>query len=61
MRRQQELEELLQNPETIRQVSRSIGIAFSNVFESISIAFANMATTVKRWEEQLDKEDSNQD
>ncbi|WP_313449219.1 hypothetical protein [Streptococcus parasuis] len=57
LRRPQELEELLQNPEVIFQGLQAISVLLANAFESISIAFANMAKAVKRWEEQLDKED----
>ncbi|CYX00830.1 hypothetical protein [Streptococcus suis] len=56
LRRQQELEELLQNPETIRQGLLGIGIAFSNVFEALSIAFGNLAKSAKSWAEQFDEE-----
>ncbi|HEM6460564.1 hypothetical protein [Streptococcus suis] len=61
LRRQQELDELLQNPEVIYQGLQAISVLLANAFDSISIAFANMAKAVKRWEQRLDKEDSNQD
>lgn len=58
LRRQQELDELLQNPEVIFQGIQAIGALLVNAFDSISIAFANMAKAAKRWEEQFDKENS---
>lgn len=60
LRRQQELEDLLQNPEQIRQIFMSVGTAISNVFTTLSVAFANAAEKWKEWGEQFDKEDSNQ-
>ena len=61
LRRQQELEQFLQNPEQIRQVLRSLGTAFSNVFTNLSVAFANAAEQWKKWGEQFDEENSKQD
>ena len=60
LRRQQELEDLLHNPEVIFKGVQAIVVLLANAFDSISIAFANMAKAAKRWEEELDKEDSNQ-
>ncbi|HFI0115536.1 TPA: hypothetical protein ACGPB2_000311 [Streptococcus suis] len=56
LRRQQELDELLQKPETIRQGLLGMGIAFGNVFEALSIAFGNLAKSARRWTGQFEKE-----
>ena len=37
LQRQQELEQLAQSPEQIRQVFKSIGTAISNVFTTLSV------------------------
>ena len=58
LQRQQELEQLAQNPEQIRQVFKSVGTAISNVFTTLSVAFGNAAEQWKKWGEQFDKEDS---
>jgi len=58
LQRQQELEQLAQNPEQIRQVFKSVGTAISNVFTTLSVAFGNAAEQCKKWGEQFDKEDS---
>ena len=58
LQRQQELEQLAQNPEQIRQVFKSVGTAISNVFTTLSLAFGNAAEQCKKWGEQFDKEDS---
>ncbi|MGC6552000.1 hypothetical protein ACPC58_01810 [Streptococcus sp. VTCC 12905] len=49
--RQQELEQLAQNPEQIRQVFKSVGTAISNVFTTLSVAFCNAAEQWKKWGE----------
>lgn len=56
LKRQQKLEELLQDPETIRKGLRAIGIAFGNVCETLSIAFGNLAMSTRSWSEQFDEE-----
>ncbi|CND60883.1 TPA: hypothetical protein ACI0DN_000932 [Streptococcus agalactiae] len=58
LKRQQELEQLAQNPEQIRQIFMSVGTAISNVFTTLSVAFANAADQWKKWGEQFDKENS---
>ena len=58
LRRQQELEQFLQNPEQIRQVFYSVGIAISNAFEVLSTAFANVAKHWREWGKQFDEENS---
>ena len=49
LRRQQELEQFLQNSEQIRQALRSLGTALSNVFTNLSVVFANAADQWKKW------------
>lgn len=58
LKRQQELEQLMLNPEQIRQVFKSVGTALSNVFTTLSVVFANAAEQWEKWGEQFDKEDS---
>ncbi|WP_367006431.1 hypothetical protein ABZ559_11110 [Streptococcus sp. ZY19097] len=58
LKKQQELEQLLQNPEQIRQAFKSVGTALSNVFMNLSLAFASAAEQWKKWGEQFDKENS---
>ena len=48
LQRQQELEQLTQNPEQIRQVFKSVGTAISNVFITLSVAFGNAAEQWKK-------------
>ena len=48
LQRQQELEQLAQNPEQIRQVFKSVGTAISNVFTTLSVAFGNAAEQWKK-------------
>ena len=48
LQRQQELEQLAQNPEQIRQVFKSVGTAISNVFTTLSVAFCNAAEQWKK-------------
>lgn len=43
LKRQQELEQLLQNPEQVFQALQSLCVALSNVFKNASVAFANAA------------------
>ena len=40
LQRQQELQQMMQNPEQIRQVFKSVGTVISNVFTTLSVAFA---------------------
>lgn len=58
LQRQQELEQLAQNPEQIRQAFKSACTAISNIFTTLSVAFANAAEECRKWGEQFDKEDS---
>ncbi|HFU4492584.1 TPA: hypothetical protein ACGPA8_000222 [Streptococcus suis] len=59
LQRQQELEQLVQNPEQIRKVFKLVGTAISNVFTTLSVAFANTAEQWKKWGDQFEKKDSN--
>ncbi|HFI0790500.1 TPA: hypothetical protein ACGO62_000496 [Streptococcus suis] len=53
LRRQQELEELLQNPETIRQVLRELGMGISRAFYAFAIVSANLSRSFEEWSKQF--------
>ena len=61
LKRQQELEQLLQNPEQVFQALQSLCVALSNVFKNTSVAFANAVDQWKKWGGQFDEENSKQD
>lgn len=61
LKRQQELEQLLQNPEQVFQALQPLCVALSNVFKNASVAFANAADQWKKWGGQIDEENSKQD
>ena len=61
LKRQQELEQLLQNPEQVFQAIQSICVALSNVLKNASVAFANAEKKKKKWGGQIDEENSKQD
>lgn len=56
LKKQQELEQLVRNPEQIREALMCVGTALSNLFTNLAVAFANTAEHWKKWGEQFDKE-----
>ena len=61
LKRQQELEQLLQNSEQVFQVLQSLCAALSNVFKTTSVTFANAVDQWEKWGGQFDEENSKQD
>ncbi|HEL1961484.1 TPA: hypothetical protein TYI36_001984 [Streptococcus suis] len=64
--RQRELEQLEQelaklSPEQVEALADAIGQAVQEVCKVIGYFAENIAEALRRWEERLDKEDSNQD
>ncbi|WP_162012515.1 hypothetical protein [Streptococcus sp. S784/96/1] len=54
LQRQQELEQLILEPEKVRLALTSIGNAFSYMFANLSVAFANAAESVAKWAKQIE-------
>ncbi|HFI0297027.1 TPA: hypothetical protein ACGO39_000064 [Streptococcus suis] len=64
--RQRELEQLEQelgklSPELLEAIADAISQAVQDIWPVISYFAENIAEALRRWEERLDKEDSNQD
>lgn len=61
--RQQELTEYMEQigytQEDIIKISRSFGIAISNMFRELAAAFMNMSIAARNWSEQFGEENSN--
>lgn len=55
LKRQQELEQFLQDPEKVRQAFKSASIAISNMFASLSVAFDNAAESLQELAKQIDR------
>ncbi|HEL0067084.1 hypothetical protein [Streptococcus equi] len=55
LKRQQELEQFLQNPEKVRQAFKSVSIAISNMFARLSVAFDNAAESLQELAKQIDR------
>lgn len=54
LQRQQELEQFWQNPEQILNTFKAVSIAISNMFTSLSVAFASAAESVAEWARQIE-------
>ncbi|HEM4025177.1 TPA: hypothetical protein U1V69_000317 [Streptococcus suis] len=57
--RQQELDKL--SPEQLEAIADAISQVVQEIWTVISYFAENIAEALRRWEERLDKEDSNQD
>ncbi|HEK9979655.1 hypothetical protein KUG02_09645 [Streptococcus equi subsp. zooepidemicus] len=55
LKRQQELEQFLQDPEKVRQAFKSVSIAISNMFASLSVAFDNAAKSLQELAKLIDR------
>lgn len=58
LRRQQEFEEILLDPEQIRMVTHATCTAISNVLTNLATAFANAAESFNKWAEQLEQQNA---
>ncbi|WP_369351028.1 hypothetical protein AB6M97_01955 [Streptococcus hillyeri] len=54
LKKQQELEQLILEPEEVRLALISIGNALSYMFANLSVAFANVAESVAEWARQIE-------